>query len=124
MSNKPENISVIDKGVTVDGILAAKGKLIVKGTVKGSLSGKTVVIAEGGAVYAETKVANMTVGGAFEGELNTLEELKILPGGNCSGKIVCKDLIVEAGGKLNGEVTYKTGGNMQVEKNFSGQLKT
>ncbi len=124
MNDKSENISIIDKGVTVDGIISAKGKLIVKGTVKGSLAGTTIIIADEGAVYAETKVGNITVGGVFEGELNALEGLKILPGGKCSGKIICEDLVVEAGGKLNGEVTYKTGKNMQTGKNFSGQLKT
>jgi cytoskeletal protein CcmA (bactofilin family) len=124
VGDKPENISIIDNGVTVDGMLSTRGKLIIKGTVKGGLEGTEVIIAAEGAVYAETRAASITVGGVFEGELNVSEELKILPNGSCSGKIVCKDLVVEAGGKLNGEVTYKTSGNMTAGENFSGQVKT
>ena len=124
MGHKPENISIIDKGLLVDGVITIKGKLIIKGTVKGTLVGTTVVISQGGAVYAETTAANMSVGGIFQGTLNISESLTILPGGSCSGNIVCKDLVVEAGGKLDGQVTYKTGGNMQPGNNFSGQVKT
>ena len=36
---------------------------------------------------------------------NTSEELIILSTGNCAGKVVCKNLVVEAGGILNAEVT-------------------
>ena len=124
MGHKPENISIIDTGLVVDGVITIKGKLIIKGTVKGTLMGTTVVISDGGAVHAETQAANMSVAGVFQGKLNVSESLTILSGGSCSGNIVCKDLVVEAGGKLDGQVTYKTGGNMQPGKNFSGQVKT
>ena len=35
---------------------------------------------------------------------NTSEELIILSTGNCAGKVVCKNLVVEAGGILNANV--------------------
>lgn len=97
-------ISIIDKGLTIDGVISSQGRLIIKGTVKGTINGDIVVIAREGAVYADTKAARMTVGGEYRGELLASEELIVLETGNCSGKIVCRDLVVEVGGILNGNI--------------------
>ncbi len=105
MSNKTKNFSIIDKGLTVDGTVSCKGKLVIKGTVKGVLEGETVIIAKEGAAYSDTKVSSMTIGGKFEGNLRVSDELVLLSTGSCSGKVVCKDLVVEAGGVLNAEVS-------------------
>ena len=104
MGNKTSIISIIDKGLIVDGAISSRGKLIIKGTVKGTINGDIVIIAREGAVYANTKAARMTVGGKYEGELLVSEEMIVLQTGNCSGKIVCRNLIVEVGGVLNGEI--------------------
>ena len=100
-SKDSKDFSIIDKELTVDGTVSTKGRLIIKGVVKGTLIGETVIIAEEGAVYADTKVKSMTIGGTFEGEVRASNELILLSTGNCSGKIVCKDFVVETGGILN-----------------------
>lgn len=105
MKNGDNKFSIIDKGMTVDGSLMGKGNLVVNGSVKGTLSGESVVISEGGHVTAETKAQTMTIGGRFEGRLEISEQLVILATGNCSGEIVCGDLVVEAGGRLDARVT-------------------
>jgi len=103
--NQSKNFSIIDNDLTVEGNLSCRGKLIVKGTVRGNLDGETVIVAKEGAVYATTRVASMTVAGTFVGNIVASKELIILSTGNCSGKIVCKDLSVEAKGQLNAEVS-------------------
>ncbi len=120
MGSSSEAISIVDRGLTVDGVMSAKGKLIIKGTVKGELTGSTLIIAEEGAVYADTKAGNITIGGKFEGSLNATNELAILSTGSCVGKVLCKDLVVEAGGILNGEVTYITDQKPKPEKPAKG----
>ena len=104
MANKSKNISIIDKELTVEGTVSTKGKMIIKGTVKGNLEGETVVIAKEGSVYANTKVSDITIGGIFEGDIIVSNELIILSTGSCSGKVECKNLVVEAGGILNATV--------------------
>jgi cytoskeletal protein CcmA (bactofilin family) len=116
VKNESENFSIIDKGLTVNGEISTNGRLIVKGTVKGKLIGETVIIAEEGSVLAETKVGSMTVGGKFEGEVRALNELIVLSTGNCSGKVACKNLVVEAGGILNAEVT-----SLKIQGSKSGE---
>jgi cytoskeletal protein CcmA (bactofilin family) len=115
MKKNSKDFSIIDKELTVDGTISSKGKLVIKGVVKGTLIGESVVIAEEGAVFAEAKVGSMTIGGKFEGEIRASKELIILSTGNCSGKIVCKDFVVEAGGILNAQVNCITSQNFKSQ---------
>jgi len=105
MIKNSKNISIIDQGEMLDGTLACKGRLVVNGTIKGNLEGDNIIVSENGVVQAETKVNNMTLGGTFEGEIRVAQELIILSTGNCSGKIFCKNIVMEAGGVLNASVT-------------------
>ncbi|MCP4745512.1 MAG: polymer-forming cytoskeletal protein [Desulfobacteraceae bacterium] len=107
MKDDSKKISIIDEGFTVDGTVTGKGRVIVKGTVKGTLTGDNVIIAKKGAVYAQAKVNKMTIGGLFDGEVEVDKSLTLLSTGNCSGKILCKELIVESGGILNATVICK-----------------
>ncbi len=105
MKKISEDFSIIDKELTIDGTVSTTGRLIVKGILKGTVIGKNVVIAEEGSVYANAKVASMTIGGTFEGEIRALKKLILLSTGKCTGKVVCKDLVIETGGILNAQVT-------------------
>ena len=105
MKKMSEDLSIIDKDLTIDGTVSTTGRLIVKGILKGTVIGKNVVIAEEGSVYANVKVASMTIGGTFEGEIRALKKLILLSTGKCTGKVVCKDLVIETGAILNAQVT-------------------
>jgi cytoskeletal protein CcmA (bactofilin family) len=107
VKNDDKKFSIIDEGFMVEGTVVGKGRLVIKGTVKGSLSGDNVVIAEEGAVYADAKANTMTIGGIFDGKIVVVNELVVLATGKCSGQIVCNDLVVEAGGLLNATVACK-----------------
>lgn len=109
MKNISEDFSIIDKELTIDGTVSTTGRLIVKGILKGTIIGKNVVIAEEGSVYANAKVASMTIGGTFEGEIRALKKLILLSTGKCTGKVVCKDLVIETGAILNAQVTCLSG---------------
>ncbi|MDJ0914895.1 MAG: polymer-forming cytoskeletal protein [Desulfobacterales bacterium] len=123
MADKEKNFSIIDKGLTVEGTVACTGRIVVKGTIKGMLESKTVIIAEEGAVYADAKVSGITIGGIFEGEVKASDELVILSSGTCSGKVVCKNLVIEAGGVLNAEVTCVRIQEAKPTKKFQNPLK-
>ncbi len=124
MKNKSKDFSIIDKELTVEGTVSTKGKLVIKGKVKGTLIGETVIIAKEGVVQADTKASRMTVGGTFEGNVHISDELIILETGNCSGRIVCKNFVVEAGGIINADVTcirekgVKASGGVPQIKNY------
>ena len=109
MKNISEDLSIIDKELTIDGTVSTSGRLIVKGILKGTVIGQNVVIAEEGSVYANAKVASITIGGTFEGEIRALKKLILLSTGKCTGKVVCRDLVVETGAILNAQVTSLSG---------------
>lgn len=115
MKHKVKDFSIINKELTVDGTVSTRGKLIIKGIAKGTITGEDIVIAEEGSVYANAKVSSMTIGGTFEGEINASKELIVLSTGKCTGKIVCKDLIVEAGAVLNAQITYLDTNDLESE---------
>lgn len=105
MTAKSEEISIIESGLTVEGGVSCQGKLIVKGTIKGHLEVETLVIAEDGAVYAQTTAGRATIGGLFDGEINVTGQLDILATGTCRGSVACTRLLLEAGGVLDGEIS-------------------
>lgn len=109
LTSKSKVFSIIDHGLTVEGTVTGKGQLVVKGTIKGSLEGDEVVIAEEGAVLADAKARLMTIGGRFEGNLEVTHTLTILSSGSCHGEVTCRELVVEAGGALNAKVTQLSG---------------
>ncbi len=109
MGKKKENLSIIDTGLTFDGEASCKGEMVVRGALKGTLKGEKVIIAAEGVVHAKATVKDMVIRGAFEGALHASGSLTILDKGSCLGKVECKHLVVEAGGRLNAEVTYIDG---------------
>jgi cytoskeletal protein CcmA (bactofilin family) len=104
MAKKHEDLSIIDKNCSVEGTLKVKGKLIIAGSLKGTLIGNTVVTVKGSRVNVQAKVREMVIGGECEGDVAVYEDLRILSTGIFSGKMTCKNISLEAGGKLNGRV--------------------
>ncbi|MCP4116835.1 MAG: polymer-forming cytoskeletal protein [Desulfobacteraceae bacterium] len=115
------NLSIIDRELKIDGSIVSRGKLIIKGSLRGAIEGETVIIAEDGDVHSDARVTSMTIGGSFEGDIYASKELIILSTGSCAGKVECKDLIVENGGILNAEVTCKTSRKMAMEAAKNGK---
>jgi cytoskeletal protein CcmA (bactofilin family) len=99
------DLSIIDKDLQVRGTLTGTGKVVVKGVLNGALAAETVVIAEEGAVYAEADVANLSVSGTFEGDARISGELVVRATGKCRGKVCCRNIVVEAGGRLDAEIS-------------------
>jgi cytoskeletal protein CcmA (bactofilin family) len=99
-----KKLSVIEKGLTIDGSVSFRGELIIHGTVKGTLAGDHVVISEEGVVTAETRASLMIIGGTFRVRLRVSGKLVLLSTGNCSGIIECRDLEMASGALLNGEI--------------------
>jgi len=103
VSNKA-SISIIDSGLKIKGIFSYKGGLVVNGMIEGTITGEDLTIAAGGSVVASVNVHSVSVGGKFEGELTAQNEIVILHTGICSGKFLCKSLVVEEGGLINGDI--------------------
>ena len=103
---KPTKIpSIINKDQTFEGKISSRGKLIIHGTVSGKIVVDILEIYEEGVVDADIKATDITISGTFRGESRAFNEINIRSTGNYTGKIICRNLVVEAGGVLNAEVT-------------------
>jgi len=112
-----QNLSIIDNELKIEGFISSTGKLIIKGEVTGTIKGDVVIIAEDGCVDSSAmQVSRITIGGSFKGEITASKELIILATGTCSGKVQCRDIIIEKGGILNAEVSCKTFNKMPSNK--------
>lgn len=114
-----KHLSIVDEGLDLEGSVRFSGELLVRGRVSGKLTGDRVTIAEGGQVQADVKVGALTVAGRFDGEIRAMEELVILPGGCCSGKVFCRRLVLRQGGVLNAEVTFLAPDDRGIEKRLA-----
>lgn len=103
-----KELSIIEKDLFVEGSVTSKGRMIIRGVIKGSLTAEDAVIARGGALFGEVEAAKLTVAGVFEGEMKKVEELLVLSTGKCFGKIVCDNLTVERGGSINADISCLT----------------
>ena len=120
---KKTSLSIIDDGITVEGSIEFTGELLIRGRLSGKVTGETVTIAEEGAVKADMKIKRMTVGGLFDGEVQAADELIILPSGQCRGKVICKNLVVQEGGMLNADVSHLGSPGGYREKKISAPTK-
>ncbi len=108
MGKKKEDLSIINDGLTIEGTITCKGRLLINGTLRGVLEGDVIEIGQNGSVFAETKAGSVTIGGTYEGQIR-VNELIILSTGKLNGKALWKNnVVVEPGAVLNGEVTRIT----------------
>jgi len=105
VQEKDKDVSIINKGCTVNGNLNFKGYLIVEGTVEGILNAESVTTEERSFVKADVTSEKLTIAGRFEGNIIVTGILTLLGTSNVQGTIHCNSIVVEEGGILNGTVT-------------------
>ncbi|MBW2598962.1 MAG: polymer-forming cytoskeletal protein [Deltaproteobacteria bacterium] len=105
MKEKDKNISIINKGCSLNGNLDFKGYLIVTGTVEGVLNAESAIMEEGSVVKADVTSEKLTIAGKFEGNIIVSGTLTLLGTSNVRGTIQCGNLIVEEGGILNSKIS-------------------
>jgi len=109
MSTTNQILSILDNGVVINGDIESDGEIIVRGKVKGTVKAETLVIADTGIVEADCTADGVIIGGTYNGNLTVNGIMKILSTGKCSGKVLCKDMVVENGSTLNASVDCSLG---------------
>ncbi len=101
---KEKDVSIINKGCTLKGSLDFKGYLMIAGTVEGILHAESVITEEGSVVKADITSENLTVAGAFEGNIMVTGLLTLLGTSHVRAEIRCGRLVMEEGSILNGKI--------------------
>ncbi|MFO7964230.1 MAG: polymer-forming cytoskeletal protein [Desulfobacterales bacterium] len=100
---KKRHFSIIQQNMAVKGNVAVDGKMVIGGTLNGTLSASEVVISKSGNVVAGIRAHRVTIAGRFRGEI-LAGDVTIAESGICIGDIKCMHLILDPGGNLNATV--------------------
>lgn len=95
--------TVLAEDIEFDGELYFSEPLLIKGSVKGTISSQTdLYIHEGAIVDATVQARKVSVKGEVQGDIHALERLELFSTARITGNVQAPDLIVQSGCLLNG----------------------
>jgi len=96
---------IVGRDIRLNGEIVSCEHLIVEGSVEAALSdGKLIDIAETGVFRGNAECETATIRGKFEGALTCSERLVVRATGRVTGKVRYRQLEVERGGEISGDV--------------------
>ncbi len=105
MPNSVSNgMTVIAKGVKVEGDFDSQGDVMIEGQVNGHVSTNGLLtVGNEARLKADVSAANAVVAGDVEGTINVSGRLELKATAKVQGDVTCETAIVEAGAALNGK---------------------
>ncbi len=104
MNGNTEDITIISKGVKIEGKITSTGSIRVDGTLQGDLNARgNVTVGEQGKINGEIIANIVTIGGHVVGTVNAKEKLVLETKCVLKGDIITKVLVIEAGAKFDGK---------------------
>jgi len=96
--------SIISQDMGVKGELNFKGKARVDGVVEGNIKGEHLILSESGKVIGDLELITLICHGAIEGNVKA-QQVTAHSSSSLRGNLIANSLTVEAGARLNGEVS-------------------
>ena len=103
--------TVISSSTVIIGDITAKEHLIINGIVKGDIQVKNhnLFIGPNGRLDGDVNAQNVRVKGHMRGLINASGKVEITKEANYSGKIICKNILVEEGAYFDASVELGRG---------------
>ena len=103
--------TAISSSTVINGDITAKEHLIINGTVKGNIQVKNhnLFIGPNGRLDGDVNAQNVRVKGHMRGLINASGKVEITKEANYSGKIICKNILVEEGAYFDASVELGRG---------------
>jgi len=99
-----EDITIISKGVKIEGKVSSTGSIRVDGVLHGDLNASgTVTVGEQGDIKGEIVADVVNIGGKVVGTINAKEKTVLESNCTLKGDILTKVLVIEAGAKFDGK---------------------
>ncbi len=103
---KVESLTLIDRYTTIEGTLRSSRDIRIEGELHGNLQcDGSIQIAEGATVEATVRAGAIMVAGTLRGTIDCQGKLHVLRTGRVSGTITTRVLVVEEGGRCEGELS-------------------
>ncbi len=96
---------IVGREIALNGEISACEKLVVEGRVEANMKDcREIEVAESGTFKGEAEIEIAEISGAFEGNITASNLLIIRPTGRVLGKVRARQLEVERGGEISGEI--------------------
>ena len=99
----PAGGSVIADDLVVEGVVAAKGAVEVRGQVNGDVEGQEVAVGSQAQIRGDIRGGRIRIDGSVEGDIAG-GEVSLSPDAHVKGSISYRDLTVQSGATVNGQV--------------------
>jgi len=97
---------VVGPQIVLSGEVKSCNRLVVEGTIKANIKEcRDIAIAEGGLFRGSAAVQSAEISGCFEGELKVSGRLLIRTPGLVSGTVQYREIEIERGGRITGNVS-------------------
>jgi cytoskeletal protein CcmA (bactofilin family) len=102
---------VIGRQIVLSGEVTSCNRLVVEGTIKANIKEcRDIAIADGGLFSGSAAVQSADISGRFEGDLTVSGRLLIRATGLVSGTVQYRELEIERGGRIAGNLSASTSG--------------
>jgi cytoskeletal protein CcmA (bactofilin family) len=105
VSNNIESACVIVKGTVIEGEFKSNSDTRMDGIIRGNVDcSARMIIGKDARIEGNVKTKQASIAGSFLGELEVLEQLSLSGTANVDGTVSAKELSVEDGAMLNGNI--------------------
>ncbi len=104
-ARREPGLSVVARGMSINGHLDTNGVVKVEGKVTGSIRAeRQVLVAKGGIVDGDILTAEVIIGGEVRGAIYADERVEVQATSLINGDITTKRILLQEGGEVNGHV--------------------
>jgi cytoskeletal protein CcmA (bactofilin family) len=104
-STKESGFTLIGDSCNIDGVINVRGKLVIDGSIEGTIKCETLVTGPSSKIKAQVNASNVTLRGFIEGDVYVQQHLNIASTGKLVGSVSYGTLSIEPGGKLDGKLS-------------------
>jgi cytoskeletal protein CcmA (bactofilin family) len=121
MADQNGEVTIVGAGARLEGNVVSAGSLRIDGQVKGQINAEgDVALSPQSQVEADIRAQNVSVAGAFKGNIIVKGKAHLARGGRVDGNITSKSLVIEEGGIFHGQ-SIMDGGASGSSSSSSGQ---
>lgn len=100
-------MSVVSRGLTIEGNLSGEDDIRVDGTVTGDIRSRTLIVSQGATVNGSVTADMIELLGHITGELNG-KTVRIAGTGHLDGDVTYDTISIEAGAVVNGSLKHRS----------------
>ncbi len=104
-----EDVSIISKGVNIEGKLSSDGNVRIDGIIKGNVSVRgNLTLGETAEISGDVKAENITHCGKIIGTVTAIEKIVLESKSVLKGDLIAKVLVVEPGALFDGKCSMSS----------------